>query len=338
MSVNRALREWLERLSPSWNLPPEFVAIQIGREEIENRLKTYPEIRRHLRANDIEWASVFSLLRQCWALGGRFDSIRFNQFVEQGAVSTNALDALLQHAIEDPVEAVDEFIGKAGSLGYVNPSRGTADRAGACVLASVVLSCSQPDRFVDYRRHRWEHFANELRYPVPESSARYGARVVWAGEFATEVSRTKVFREFWGEMFPLWTVAGICWEAREPKPPPPDPPDLADTGSFSEGAEKRRLHLIRERSPGVVRKAKELRARSDPALCCDACGFSYTERYGERGVGFIEAHHIVPHSKLRKGSRTRVEDLALLCANCHRMIHRDPMLTVQELQELLQET
>ncbi len=336
--LDTGLQEWLETLAAKWELLPDLVATHVGRTEIANRLTTYPKISSHLRADAIDWATVFPLLRRCWALGGRFDSIRFNEFVDRGSVSIDALNALLHDATENPVNAVEGFIEKAAALGYVNRSRGAADRPGACLLASVLLTCFKPDRFVDYRRYRWEHFANELRYPLPDSSAREGTWVVWAGEFATEVSRTGVFRQLWGEEAPLWTVAGVCWDARDPEPPLADPPDPSDAGPFAEGEMKRRLHLIRERSSGVVRTAKEHRARTDPGLCCEACGFSYTEFYGERGAGFIEAHHIVPLWKLHKGSRTRVEDLALLCANCHRMIHRDPMLTVQELRDLLAET
>jgi putative restriction endonuclease len=36
---------------------------------------------------------------------------------------------------------------------------------------------------------------------------------------------------------------------------------------------------------------------------------------------------------LKDGDTTRLEDLALLCANCHRMIHRaSPWLSVEELR------
>jgi 5-methylcytosine-specific restriction enzyme A len=32
---------------------------------------------------------------------------------------------------------------------------------------------------------------------------------------------------------------------------------------------------------------------------------------------------------------TKVEDIAMLCANCHRMIHRKPMISVNELRVLV---
>ena len=63
---------------------------------------------------------------------------------------------------------------------------------------------------------------------------------------------------------------------------------------------------------------------------------TFAAAYGERGDGFIECHHTIPVRDLRPGSRTRLSDLALVCANCHRMIHRrSPWLTVEELRLLV---
>jgi hypothetical protein len=51
--------------------------------------------------------------------------------------------------------------------------------------------------------------------------------------------------------------------------------------------------------------------------------------------GFIECHHLVPLHELRGLRKTRLEDLALVCSNCHRMLHRQrPCLTVNELRRL----
>jgi serine/threonine protein kinase len=57
-------------------------------------------------------------------------------------------------------------------------------------------------------------------------------------------------------------------------------------------------------------------------LACEACGFDFAQVYGKLGEGFIECHHTKPVSKLRKGDKTKLSDLALVCANCHRMLHR----------------
>lgn len=71
---------------------------------------------------------------------------------------------------------------------------------------------------------------------------------------------------------------------------------------------------------------------------CQACGFSFSEVYGERGDGFIEVHHL--RSLASYGGPIVVNprtDLAVVCANCHRMIHRKPNqpLSIEELKKLL---
>jgi 5-methylcytosine-specific restriction protein A len=50
----------------------------------------------------------------------------------------------------------------------------------------------------------------------------------------------------------------------------------------------------------------------------------------------IECQHTKPVHTLRAGQRTKLDDLALVCSNCHRMIHRRKQrLTMDELRALL---
>lgn len=57
---------------------------------------------------------------------------------------------------------------------------------------------------------------------------------------------------------------------------------------------------------------------------CKACGFDFSEKYGELGKSYIEAHHLTPLHTLRglKVSLDPQKDFSVLCSNCHRMIHR----------------
>jgi len=58
--------------------------------------------------------------------------------------------------------------------------------------------------------------------------------------------------------------------------------------------------------------------------------------YGDHGDGFIECHHTKPVSELQVGEKTKLSDLALVCSNCHRMIHRKrPWLSVDGIRTLL---
>lgn len=94
-----------------------------------------------------------------------------------------------------------------------------------------------------------------------------------------------------------------------------------------EGRAKLRLHVLRERSRALIAAFKA--SLVDPS--CEACGFNFDERYGPLGRGYIEAHHRVPVASLVEGARTRLSDLAALCANCHRVIHANGLMSVESL-------
>lgn len=78
-------------------------------------------------------------------------------------------------------------------------------------------------------------------------------------------------------------------------------------------------HVRIERSSSAARLAKH----GKPAVC-EVCEFDFENTYGELGVGYIEAHHLVPLSAIPVGQAMKytADDFALLCANCHRMAHR----------------
>ena len=57
------------------------------------------------------------------------------------------------------------------------------------------------------------------------------------------------------------------------------------------------------------------------------------------GYSFAECHHTVPIAELAEDYRTRLADLSILCANCHRMIHKSktrPLLTVKALRAIIE--
>lgn len=76
-------------------------------------------------------------------------------------------------------------------------------------------------------------------------------------------------------------------------------------------------HLRRERSRLL---ATECKIRDN--YICQVCRLRFEDTYGKLGIEFAEAHHLVPLSRLREQVRTSIEDLATVCANCHRMLHR----------------
>lgn len=107
----------------------------------------------------------------------------------------------------------------------------------------------------------------------------------------------------------------------------------------AEGRLLTRLHRFRDRDQKTAAEKKKKVFAASGALRCEACTFDFSETYGALGEGFIECHHITPLSEApTAGVKTRPEDLALLCANCHRMIHRaKPWLSVEALKALLEQ-
>jgi 5-methylcytosine-specific restriction protein A len=115
------------------------------------------------------------------------------------------------------------------------------------------------------------------------------------------------------------------------EPPPRAVPDLDGEGA-DEGGLLERWHLAYERDRGLrERKIRSVLNVGD-RIECEVCSFNFENTYGERGHQYIEVHHRTPlHAS--GPTRTNLADLALLCSNCHRMIHRQqPWLTVAELR------
>ncbi|MDE2676436.1 MAG: HNH endonuclease [Gemmatimonadota bacterium] len=102
---------------------------------------------------------------------------------------------------------------------------------------------------------------------------------------------------------------------------PPEDPEQDDTGA-REGALLFRWHRSRERDRGLVRRKLRAVLKKQGALACEVCGFDFQVQYHGLEKPFIECHHLTPLSRLRPNSRVSMRDLALVCPNCHRMLHR----------------
>ncbi|MEU2369057.1 MULTISPECIES: HNH endonuclease [Streptomyces] len=120
---------------------------------------------------------------------------------------------------------------------------------------------------------------------------------------------------------------------------PPQPEEADETGASAiEGRLLVRRVLARERDPKLrARKIGQVRGQGLP-LRCEVCAFDFAQAYGDLGDGYIEVHHTTPlHvSGVRE---TKLDDLACLCANCHRMCHRirpgESWRTPDALRELI---
>ena len=104
------------------------------------------------------------------------------------------------------------------------------------------------------------------------------------------------------------------------------------TIAATEGRRRLVLHLQRERNQTVVRNKKKQAASLD----CEVCGFSFRRAYSSAASDYCEIHHLLPLSEVEHTTRTRMEDLAILCANCHRVVHlKNPPYTLNQVKSLL---
>ncbi|ABZ76353.1 restriction endonuclease-like protein [Shewanella halifaxensis HAW-EB4] len=109
--------------------------------------------------------------------------------------------------------------------------------------------------------------------------------------------------------------------------------NVGDYG-VDEGKPIYRVHKTRERDPKLTKDKKQQVLSITGKLCCEICNFDFYECYGDLGLGFAECHHLEPLALRESNKKTKLDDLAILCANCHRMIHYPTQwLSVEELKE-----
>jgi hypothetical protein len=94
-----------------------------------------------------------------------------------------------------------------------------------------------------------------------------------------------------------------------------------------EGEAWKRLALITQRKREWrlrAAKIKDALARKNGRLICEVpgCEFDFLKRYGEIGRNYAHVHHKEQLSKAPKsGKKVTLADLAIVCANCHAMVH-----------------
>jgi predicted HNH restriction endonuclease len=105
--------------------------------------------------------------------------------------------------------------------------------------------------------------------------------------------------------------------------------DSEDGRELYEGAKRYINHFKRERNgEAVVRKKMSAGKYPVCEICQAASNSIYNDSVSE---GFIECHHILPISKREGIYKILQEELLLVCANCHRIIHRHMAKNQKEL-------
>jgi len=212
-----------------------------------------------------------------------------------------------------------------------------AAEAGDSVRWIVPKSATSGDIAVlFFRPHGFLGSAKVMSKPIPATFGRKSA-------FCSVVGKIVLF----SAPIPLMAVADMFPEWGWPKYPrsytsvtPPFSDDLlrfltsARGGPIPDGA-------VME---GIAHEGRVLRRSRNRALrqealrratgICAACGVKYSEVLGGLGECVLQVHHRKQLALARTPRKTAIEDLAVLCANCHSIIHADPeiAITVEELQ------
>jgi hypothetical protein len=97
--------------------------------------------------------------------------------------------------------------------------------------------------------------------------------------------------------------------------------DTISSKPVNEGQKKLVTHIIRERKSKLIRLAKTKTRKQYGHLFCELCDFNLKNdrKYGD---AIIEGHHLIPISELENVDDNTIANIALLCPNCHQMIHR----------------
>lgn len=104
---------------------------------------------------------------------------------------------------------------------------------------------------------------------------------------------------------------------------------------YEEGERHVRESYYFKRNAKLVQDAK-----NKYGFKCQICGFDFESFYGaEIGSGFIECHHKNPLSEKDENYKSTLDDVCVVCSNCHRILHRTkPAMKPEELIERLRRT
>jgi len=112
-------------------------------------------------------------------------------------------------------------------------------------------------------------------------------------------------------------------------------PDVQPDGAAGrEGGKKLTLHFRLERNRGLIIAKKKKVLAETGRLACEACAFNFADKYGSAASNFCEVHHRKRLADLDEISVTTLEDLAIICSNCHSIIHLlRPMPSIEEFRK-----
>jgi predicted HNH restriction endonuclease len=189
--------------------------------------------------------------------------------------------------------------------------------------------------------YAWAHLDNDAQ-PIEERRGKYAANLVDVVPFQQAVPLSVVASEFpewkWPTYPRSYTTVGDDLEADlwdYVQTFITEPEIEIDESVSAEGRVSVRVHRVRERDPDLIDRKKAAVLKSAKALACEVCSFDFRLFYGAHGDGFAEVHHLRPLAWRAMNEATSLADLAIVCANCHRMLHRKGLIELSALRRMV---
>ena len=249
-------------------------------------------------------------------LGGEFAAIRFDDLPRPNGFSlvlTNSSKAVIVETVFDRFSrSLIENLGNFEEEDLANWKSICTSVQDTGSTLTIVVNGNVVDPYAMNSSEIWESFSIESQIKLRPGLSRIDAAIACATGVATL-------------LFTLVTVEEL------------------DSEEFTDDFELPTLGEEEGRKLRVSINRYE-RSRKNRATClsiygptCFSCGLNFDEFYGNLGTGYIEVHHRNPVSLM--GGSYRLDpkkDLVPLCANCHRMVHRQwPPVTPENLKEIV---
>ena len=119
--------------------------------------------------------------------------------------------------------------------------------------------------------------------------------------------------------------------------PVPNAPETerSEVQPVLEGKRRLRIHYSRERSSQRKHKLQYFQ-KTHGQIFCEACGENGKCYEFDKKESIFEVHHILPLAMAEDQVITKLDDLAVVCANCHRAIHSlSPLPTIKQFKTLV---
>lgn len=179
--------------------------------------------------------------------------------------------------------------------------------------------------------------ANYIRYELeavldPEREAILDPRVVpdlRESNWSLQGSGHRLKDEYWAPLETAWKKHLRAYGSQAMKslnsPTVSEFDDWdADLDEMPEGEIRRRYIIHREREKRLREEKLRRTLAQHGRIACEVpgCGFDFHETYGELGRRYAHVHHLKPLASRAEPESTRLDELVIVCANCHAMIHR----------------